>query len=47
MDTSLYISKIEEHLADLSTYKELNSDPTLASEMMSFPPLIISKTLTK
>ena len=30
MDTSLYISKIEEHLADSSTYKELNSDPTQA-----------------
>ena len=30
MDTSLYISKIEEHLADPSTHKELNSDPTQA-----------------
>ena len=30
MDTSLYISKIEEHLADSSTYKELNSDQTQA-----------------
>ena len=30
MDTSLYISKIEEHLADPSTYKELSSDPTQA-----------------
>ena len=28
MDTSLYISKIEEHLADLSTYKEFSSDPS-------------------
>ena len=26
MDTSLYISKIEKHLADPSTYKELNSN---------------------
>ena len=30
MDTSLYISKIEEHLADPNTYKELNCDPTQA-----------------
>ena len=30
MDTSLYISKIEEHLADPSTYKELGSDLTQA-----------------
>ena len=30
MDTSLYISKIEEHLADLLTYKELNSSSTQA-----------------
>ena len=30
MDTSLYISKIEEPLADLSTYKELSSNPTQA-----------------
>ena len=30
MDTSYYISKIEEHLTDPSTYKELNSDPTQA-----------------
>ena len=30
MDTSLYVSKIEEHLADPTTYKELNSDPTQA-----------------
>ena len=30
MDTSLYISKIEEHLTDPSTYKELNSDQTQA-----------------
>ena len=30
MDTPLYISKIEEHLSDLTTYKELNSDPTQA-----------------
>ena len=28
MDTSLYISKIDERLADPSTYKELSSDPT-------------------
>ena len=28
MDTSLYISKIEEHLADPFTYEELNSDST-------------------
>ena len=30
MKTSLYISKIEEHLAGPTTYKELNSDPTQA-----------------
>ena len=30
MDVSLYISKIEEHLADPSTYKEVSSDPTQA-----------------
>ena len=30
MDTPLYISKIEEHLSDPTTYKELNSDPTQA-----------------
>ena len=30
MDTSLYINKIEEHLADTTTYKELQSDPTQA-----------------
>ena len=30
MDTSLYIIKTKEHLADPSTYKELNSDPTQA-----------------
>ena len=30
MDTSLYISKIEEHLAEPTTYKELNFDPTQA-----------------
>ena len=28
METSLYISKIAEHLSDPDTYKELNSDPT-------------------
>ena len=27
-DTSLYINKIEEHLADATTYKKLNTDPT-------------------
>ena len=30
MDTSLYISKIEEHLAEHSTYKQLSSNPTQA-----------------
>ena len=30
MDTSLYINKIEEHLANSTTYKKLNSDPTQA-----------------
>ena len=30
MDTPLYVSKIEEHLSDPTTYKELNSDPTQA-----------------
>ena len=30
MDTSLHISKFEEHLANPSTYKELSSDPTQA-----------------
>ena len=30
MDIPLYISKIEEHLADPSTYKELSSDATKA-----------------
>ena len=30
MDTSLYISKIEEHLANPTMYKEFNSDPTQA-----------------
>ena len=30
MDTSRYISKIDEHLADTTTYKELNSDPSHA-----------------
>ena len=30
MDTSLYISKIEEHLANPYMYKKLNSDPTQA-----------------
>ena len=30
MGTSIYISKIEEHLADPSTYKQLNSDPNEA-----------------
>ena len=29
-DTSLYINKIEEHLADATTYKKLNIDPTKA-----------------
>ena len=28
MDTSLYINKIEEHLADPTTYKEVNTNPT-------------------
>ena len=28
MDTSVYIRKVEEHLAKPSTNKELNSDPT-------------------
>ena len=28
MDTSLYISKIEEHLAGATTYKKLDADPT-------------------
>ena len=30
MDTSLYINKIEEHLADATTYKKLDADPTQA-----------------
>ena len=30
MDTRLYISKIEKHLSDPTTYKDLNSDPTQA-----------------
>ena len=30
MDTSLYINKIEEHLADPTTYMEHNTDPTQA-----------------
>ena len=30
MDTSLFISKIEEHLADTTTYKKLDADPTQA-----------------
>ena len=30
MDTFLYINKIEEHLADPTTYKKLNTDPTQA-----------------
>ena len=30
MDTSLYINKIEEHLADPTTYKEFNTNPTEA-----------------
>ena len=30
MDTSRYIKKIDEHLADTTTYKELNSDPSHA-----------------
>ena len=30
MDASLCISKIEKHVADPTTYKELNSDPTQA-----------------
>ena len=30
MDTPLYISKIEEHLSNPTTYKELNSNPTQA-----------------
>ena len=30
MDTSHYISKIDEHLADTTIYKELNSDPNQA-----------------
>ena len=30
MDTLVYISTIKEHLADSSTYKELNFDPTQA-----------------
>ena len=30
MHTSLYINKIEEHLAELITYKEFNTDPTQA-----------------
>ena len=30
MDTSLYINKIEEHLADPTTYKEFNTNPTKA-----------------
>ena len=45
MDTSLYISKIEDHLVDPSTYKELNSHPTQVIRKMSFPPLIIFTTL--
>ena len=48
MDTSIYISKIEGHLADPSTYKELNSDTQLRPlETMSFSPLIIFTTLTQ
>ena len=30
MDTSIYISKIKEHLADPSTYKQLSSEPNEA-----------------
>ena len=30
VDTSLYINKIEEHLADATTYKKLDADRTLA-----------------
>ena len=30
VDTSLYINKIEEHLADATTYKKLDADPTQA-----------------
>ena len=30
MDTSLYINKIEKHLVDAATYKELDTDPTHA-----------------
>ena len=30
MDTSLYINKIEEHLANTTTYKELITNPTQA-----------------
>ena len=40
MDTSLYINQIEEHLADTTTYKELNSDPIKPSERMPSPPSI-------
>ena len=30
IDTSFYICEIEEHIADLIMFKELNSDPTQA-----------------
>ena len=44
MDTSLYINKIEEHLADATTYKKLDADPTQAirndvlSTLLQHPP---------
>ena len=39
MDTSLYINKIEEHLADATTYKKLDADPTQAIGNDAFPTL--------
>ena len=39
MDTSLYINKIEEHLADPTTYKKLDADPTQAIRNDAFSTL--------
>ena len=44
LDTTFYINKIEEHLANSTTYKELNSDPTQA--IRNDPPSPPSITFT-
>ena len=47
MDTSLYISKMEEDLGESFTYKELSFKPTKAIRNDVLSPLIIFTTFAK